>query len=97
MKENKGIQTEVKNDKLVISVPIDTLVIAYENNETNYKEDGPASTIKDKIDFSETVAQYIEEYGREDESGLSALERLFDEIFDEMYSDAVDCIEYEED
>jgi hypothetical protein len=96
MSRDNGIQTNIIDGKLVISVPVDTIVYAYENSESNYKENGPISTIRDKEQFAKVFAEYVEEYGRNDESGLSALERLFDLIFIEMYCDALDCIVYQD-
>lgn len=97
MSKENGIKANVEKDNLVISVPIETVIYAYENNQYNFDLKGQLSLVKDKNDFIKVFAKYIEEYGENDESGLSALERLFDEIFGEMYCDALDCISYKDD
>lgn len=78
-------------DKLVIEIPIELLVIAAENNSEN------PLIVNDKHDFAEKVLFELEHNLGSAETGLSGFQQLLDEAFYEVCIGGNDCVELKED
>jgi hypothetical protein len=82
------MEFKVSGNNVVIKMPIDTLVMAF-----NHKEDNQGSyEVKYRRKFAEGLCKYLENHG-DSETGLTAFQQLLDELFfDEMVSDGEDYI-----
>lgn len=80
-----GFRAYVKDGKVLLEMPIKTLVFACEHHpEVMYK-------VRNHGDFGKWIADNIIEHN-EGEDGLSDLHRLLDSMFDEAASsDIIDC------
>jgi hypothetical protein len=82
------MNAKVSGNKVVIELDVDTLVSAF-----NYKEDNQdIYRVKYRKKFAQGICDYLKNYSHSSESGLSALQELLDEIFDEMVCDGADYI-----
>lgn len=79
------MEARVVSDYVIIKLPVDELVHAFNFNQEAYK-------VKYKWEFAQGVADYLQKYSRDSESGLTALQELLDEIFEEMVSNDEDYI-----
>lgn len=75
------MSAKVSGNNVVIKLPIDLLVVAFNNNPENYDE---TIAVKYKRKFAEGFAQYINEFSNNGESGLTSFQECIDAIFDEM-------------
>ena len=91
--ENREILAGVIANSIAISIPIDTLVCAFD-----YKEDNQGYySVKNPREFAERMAEYLQDYVANQETGLTVLQECLDTIFDEMVCSAEDFINYLED
>ncbi|GIQ63542.1 hypothetical protein PACILC2_21100 [Paenibacillus cisolokensis] len=82
------MEVKVSNKHVVLKLPIDTLVYAF-----NFKEDNQEQyKVKNKKRFAEGIAHYLQNYSSNGESGLTVFQEVLDEIFDEMVCNAEDYI-----
>ena len=74
------MEAKVVSDYVIIKLPVDELVNAF-----NFKEDNQeVYKVKYKWKFAQGVADYLKKYSRDSESGLTAFQEFLDEIFEEM-------------
>ena len=93
MSLEKEIMAHVEGNKVVVTIPIETLICAFD-----YKEDNQGYyTVGDPDKFSESVAWYLQNHVDNQETGLTVLQETIDSIFDEMVCSAEDFINYLED
>lgn len=88
------MNASVIGKNVVIKIPVDTLVVAFDNNPNNYDE---AIKVKFKRKFAEGFATYVNEFSSNSESGLTVFQEWVDEIFDEMISGDEPYITYPKD
>ena len=86
---NRSIKTYIDNDKLIIEVPIDLLVFAFEN----HPELAGVYSINDKKKFAKSAADYFLDGGGDSETGSTAFTDLLDGMFNMMIEDAEEFID----
>lgn len=82
------MEVKLSGKNVVIKLPIDELVFAFnmkDDNQEVYK-------IKYKRKFAQGVVDYLNNYSTDSETGLTAIQQLLDEIFDEMVCNDEDYI-----
>lgn len=84
----REMKAEIVKGNIVITMPIENLVFACENNPQY------PLRVNDKTEFAKYIATYILEFD-EDETGATAFHRLLDELFEDAYEDGVDMEEIE--
>jgi dihydroorotase len=87
------MNASVIGKNVTIKIPIDTLVIAFDNNPNIYDE---AIKVKFKRKFAEGFASYINEFSTNSESGLTVFQECVDEIFEGMIEGIEPYIVYPE-
>jgi undecaprenyl pyrophosphate phosphatase UppP len=76
---------------VVIKLPIDVLVVAFDNNPNNYDDE---IKVKYKRKFAEGFAQLVNELPSNSESGLTVFQEWIDQIFEEMIEGDVPYVKY---
>jgi hypothetical protein len=102
MKENKDapLSVEVKEDRLVISIGIDTLAYCFERSESNNPYDEETGDFKQiervasPMQFAKDVAT---ELMMEEEDGSTPLNLLLDKMCEEAVNQGSNGLEYKED
>ncbi|MDA1789224.1 hypothetical protein [Bacillus cereus group sp. BY5-1LC] len=82
---------KVSGNNVVIKLPIDMLVVAFDNNPNNYDEE---IKVKYKRKFAEGFAQHINEHSGNAETGLTVFQEWIDQIFEEMIESDSSYIKY---
>lgn len=82
------ISTKVEGNNIIIKLPIGLMASACSERE----DSNMAHKVKDKKLFAKEVAKRIEEV-QTHEDGSTALTRLLDDTFDEIFEDGVDCFD----
>lgn len=82
------MEVKVSGKNVVIKLPIDILVYAFDNKDDNFQ----AYKIKYKQKFAQGVAKYLSDHSENQETGLTVFEEMMDKIFDEMVCNAEDYI-----
>ncbi|MCX4184192.1 hypothetical protein ABE320_16885 [Bacillus velezensis] len=80
---------KVKGKNVVITLPIDLLEVAFNNNPNNWDE---SIKVKFKRQFAKGFAEKINETSTNSETGLTVFQEAIDEIFDEMLEEAPNYI-----
>ena len=90
----KGIKSKVENKNIIITIPISTLVYAFNHNPSN--EGSWKVKAKNKEQFAVDFVKYLNEYESQNsqENGITALEELLDTIGDAMCEDAIESITF---
>jgi len=96
MNAKKSVKAKVVEKNIIITIPIDTLVYAFNENPSNV--DGWKVEDKNKAQFAKDFAKYLNEHETQNsqENGITAFEELLDNIGDAMCEDAVDSITFED-
>lgn len=94
MKKENRINAKTENKNIIITIPIKTLVCAFNHNPDN--EGSFKVKQKDSQQFAEDFAKYINEYESQNsqEDGITAFGELCDDIGRVMCEDAVESITY---
>lgn len=82
---------KVSGNNVVIKLPIDMLVVAFNNNPNNYDEE---IKVKYKRKFSEGFAEHINDHSNNTETGLTVFQEWIDQIFEEMIESDSSYIKY---
>lgn len=75
------MNAKVSGKNVVIKLPIDVLVTAFNFNPEKYDD---SIEVKYRRKFAEGFAKYVNEFSNSSESGLTAFQECIDAIFDEM-------------
>lgn len=87
------MECKVSGKNLVIKLPIDTLVMAFNEKEDNQD----AYQVKCKRKFAEGLCEYLLNHGDDSETGLTTFQAMLDRLFDEMAMDGHEAIKELED
>lgn len=68
---------KVSGNNVVIKLPIDMLVVAFNNNPNNYDEE---IKVKYKRKFAEGFAEHVNEHSSNAETGLTVFQEWIDQI-----------------
>lgn len=82
---------KVSGNNVVIKLPIDMLVVAFNDNPNNYDEE---IKVKYKRKFAEGFAQHVNEHSSNGETGLTVFQEWIDQIFEEMIEGDSSYIKY---
>lgn len=82
------MEIKLSGDNVVIKLPIDELVFAFDMKDDNQG----VSKVKYKRKFAQGIVDYLTNYSTNSESGLTVFQELLDEIFDEMVCNDEDYI-----
>jgi hypothetical protein len=85
---------QVKGKNVVITLPVDVLVNAFNYNPNNYDE---AIRVKYKRRFAQGFVNYVNEISQDSESGLTVFQEWVDTIFDAMIENSEPYINFPED
>lgn len=82
---------KVSGKNVVIKLPIDLLVTAFNDNPNNWDEN---IKVKYKLKFAKGFVEHINNGYQDSETGLSAFQEWIDSIFDEMLEGDEEYITY---
>lgn len=82
---------KVSGKNVVITLPIDLLQVAFDNNPNNYDEE---IRVKFKRKFAQGFVDLINEGYQDSETGLTVFQECIDSIFEEMIDGDADYIKY---
>lgn len=82
---------KLSGDNVVIKLPIDLLVIAFNDNPNNWDE---SIKVKFKRQFAKGFAEKINGTSTNYESGLTVFQEAIDAIFEEMLEEAPNYIRF---
>jgi len=89
--EGLGVATTVKKDKLIIEVPIDSLINGFNLSPNNH--DKSIIEIDKKLEFANYVAKQLVD-NSDPETGYSPILIMLDNIFNEILEGAEDFVNY---
>lgn len=82
---------KVSGNNVVITLPIDVLEVAFNNNPENYSDE---IKVKYRKQFAKGFAEHINEHSTNGESGLTVFQEWIDSIFEEMIESDAPFIKY---
>lgn len=85
---------KVSGKNVVIKLPIDLLVTAFDNNPNAYDEE---IKVKFKRKFAQGFAELINGHSDNSESGLTVFQEWIDSVFDEMIESSAEYVKFPDD
>ncbi|ASR79932.1 hypothetical protein JANET_140 [Bacillus phage Janet] len=82
---------KVSGKNVVITLPIDLLQVAFDNNPNNYDEE---LKVKFKRKFAQGFVDLVNNGYEDSETGLTVFQEWIDSIFNEMIDSDADYIKY---
>ncbi|AHZ10439.1 hypothetical protein FP73_gp214 [Bacillus phage Hoody T] len=82
---------KVSGKNVVITLPIDLLQVAFDNNPNNYDEE---LKVKFKRKFAQGFVDLVNNGYEDSETGLTVFQEWIDSIFNEMVDSDADYIKY---
>lgn len=82
---------KVSGNNVVISLPIDLLVVAFDNNPNNYSDE---IKVKYKRQFAKGFTELVNGHSENSESGLTVFQEWIDSVFDEMIESDAEYIKF---
>ncbi|AZF89235.1 hypothetical protein Goe5_c01290 [Bacillus phage vB_BthM-Goe5] len=82
---------KVSGKNVVITLPIDLLQVAFDNNPNNYDEE---LKVKFKRKFAQGFVDLVNNSYEDSETGLTVFQEWIDSIFNEMVDSDADYIKY---
>lgn len=92
--DQDSIKCNVEGDEIVIRIPIDVAVHAFDNKDRDYEAYG-VITVAHKSDFADELCLRIIE-GHDLMTGVPHWGAMLDKIGEEMIEDGAECLEFEE-
>lgn len=78
---------KVSGNNVVIKLPMDMLVVAFNNNPNNYDEEI-------KVKYKRKFAEHVNEHSSNAETGLMVFQEWIDQIFEEIIESDAPYIKY---
>lgn len=82
---------KVSGNNVVITLPVDLLVTAFNNNPENYSDE---IKVKYRKQFATGFAELINEHSSNSESGLTVFQEWIDSVFEEIVESGAPYIRY---
>jgi hypothetical protein len=82
---------KVSGKNVVITLPIEVLEVAFNNNPENWDEE---IKVKYRRQFAQGFADHINEHSDNSESGLTVFQEWIDSIFEEMIESGAEYIKF---
>nr|WP_145401669.1 hypothetical protein [Paenibacillus xylanexedens] len=82
---------KVSGNNVTFSLPIDLLVVAFNNNPNNYSDE---IKVKYKRQFAKGFAEFINGYSENSETGLTVFQEWIDSVFNAMIESDASYIKF---